>query len=411
MWNFLTSEGGGLHNHNVAVYKDGDRHFAGLDTEYKAYVRQQTMVGVLPRDIKNTLHLKTPEKPQLSSTQLYNETRKIRQEVRGERTTAQQMLALAVEAKYVHWHKINSETKEISHIFMAHPDSVKLFRAYPYVVIHDSTYKTNMYKNPLIEMVGVTPIGSSFLIACSMIPTESEECYSWLLKKLADILDVTGASPSVFVTDRELGLINALKAVFPGVDHLLCRWHVKKAINVKALKFYHTESMKAFVITNPEDGWNNVINAITKQAFQQAWACFSRKWARMSAYIGRAWGEHAGKFVLCYTNEVFHLGNTSTSRVESAHSLLKAWLKSSHLTLDTMLFLIHGMLEGQHSKIKKELEDSMSKPRITSRTFSLLQGNVSTMAIELMEKELLRGLGLGIGLEDGCGHVLRTTHG
>ncbi|XP_074277499.1 protein FAR1-RELATED SEQUENCE 5-like [Silene latifolia] len=286
------------------------------------------MVGVLPKDIKNVLHLKTPEKPQTSSTQLYNETRKIRQKVRGERNIAQQMFALAVEAKYAHLHEINSEKKEISHIFMAHPDSVKLFRAYSYAVILDSTYKTNMYKNSLIEMVGVIPTGSSFLIACSMIPTE----------------------PGI-------GLINTLKAVFLGVDHLLCRWHLNKAINVKALEFYHTESMKAFIITNPEDGWNNVINALTKQEFQQAWVLFSRKWARMSAYIRRAWGEHAGKFVLCYTNEVFHLGNTATSRVKSAHSLFKAWLKSSHLTLDTMWSHVHGMLEGQHSNIKKELED------------------------------------------------------
>ncbi|XP_074278420.1 uncharacterized protein LOC141602010 [Silene latifolia] len=40
VWNIVTSEGAGLHNHNVAVYKDGDRHFAGLDAEEKAYVRQ-----------------------------------------------------------------------------------------------------------------------------------------------------------------------------------------------------------------------------------------------------------------------------------------------------------------------------------------------------------------------------------
>ncbi|XP_074318755.1 uncharacterized protein LOC141655582 [Silene latifolia] len=144
VWNIVTSEGGGLHNHNVAVYKDGNRYFAGLDAEDKAYVRQQTMVGVLPRDIKNGLHLKTIEKPQPSSTQLYNEMRKIRKEVRGKRNTAQQMLALAVEAKYVHWHEIDSESKEMTHIFMAHPDSLKLFWAYPYVVIMDSTYKTTL---------------------------------------------------------------------------------------------------------------------------------------------------------------------------------------------------------------------------------------------------------------------------
>ncbi|XP_074304867.1 protein FAR1-RELATED SEQUENCE 4-like, partial [Silene latifolia] len=224
VWNIVTSEGARLHNHNVAVYMDGDRHFAGLDAEEKAYVRQQTLAGVLPRDIKNGLHLRTPGKPQPSSTQLYNETRKIKKEVMGERNTAQQMLALAVEAKYVHWHEIDSESKELTHIFMAHPEAIKLFRAYPYVVLMDSTYKTNVYKNPLIEMVGVTPTGSSFLIACSMIPTESNVNYKWLLRKLYAILDATGvASFAVFVTDRELGLISALEQVFPRAEHLLCR--------------------------------------------------------------------------------------------------------------------------------------------------------------------------------------------
>ncbi|XP_074314647.1 protein FAR-RED IMPAIRED RESPONSE 1-like [Silene latifolia] len=208
-------------------------------------------------------------------------------------------------------------------------------------------------------MVDVTPTGPSFLIACSMIPTDSDENYKWLLKKLADILDVTGASPSVFVTDRELDLISALAAVFPEVDHLLCRWHVNKAINAKALTLFSTEGMKKHVITNPENGWNKVINAVNEEALQHAWECFCRKWACMSEYIRRASGEHAGKFVLCYTNEVFHLGNTTTSRVKSAYSILKAWLKSSHLTLDTMWSRIHGMLEGQHSKIKKELEDEI----------------------------------------------------
>ncbi|XP_074277818.1 uncharacterized protein LOC141601432 [Silene latifolia] len=405
VWNIVTSEGAGLHNHNIAVYKDGDRHFAGLDVEEKAYVRQQTLAGVLPRDIKNGLHLRTPEKPQPSSTQLYNETRKIKKEVMGEGNTAQQMLALAVEAKYVHWH-------ELTHIFMAHPEAIKLFRAYPYVVLMDSTYKTNVYKNPLIDMVGVTPTGSSFLIACSMIPTKSDVNYKWLLRKLDAILDATGvASPAVFVTDRELGLISALEQVFPRAEHLLCRWHVNKAINAKALTSYKTESMRKHVISNEEDGWFKVINAVTEESFQRAWQCFQRKWPKMEDYVRTAWGQHAGKFVLCNTNEVLHFGNTTTSCVESAHSLLKAWLKSKHLTLDSMWSRIHDMLESQHSKIKKELEDEMSKPRRTSRTFSLLQGNVSIKAIELMEKELTRGLALGIGVDDRCRHVIRMTRG
>ncbi|XP_074318244.1 uncharacterized protein LOC141655044 [Silene latifolia] len=260
-------------------------------------------------------------------------------------------------------------------------------------------------------MVGVTPTGSSFLIACAMIPSESDVNYKWLLRKLAAILDATGVASPLCICHRPgIGFDRALEQVFPG-EHLLCRWHVNKAVNAKALTTFKTESMRKFVISNDEDGWFRVINSVTEESFQRAWQCFQRKWPQMEDYVRTTWGQHAGKFVLCYTNEVLHFGNTATSRVESAHSLLKAWLKSKHLTLDSMWSRIHGMLESQHSKIKKELEDEMSKPRRTTRTFSLLQGNVSTKAIELMEKELTRGLGLGIGLNDRCRHVMRTTHG
>ncbi|KAK9741834.1 hypothetical protein RND81_03G132000 [Saponaria officinalis] len=276
--------------------------------------------------------------------------------MRREMNTAQQMLALAT----------NPDTHELTHVFMSHPEAVKLFRAYPHVVLIDSTYKTNTYNMAHVEVVGVTPVGSSFLIACVLIPYESEEGYMWLLRKMMDLLECTGAAPSCFVTGRKLGLVRALRTLFPETPHLLCRWHVNRAIESRALKIHKTVFYKDHVLRNPESEWWNVIDA--------------------------TW-------------------NTTTSRVESAHSLLKAWLKSANLTLDTMWSRIHSMLEAQHSKIRKELEDSMSRPRITHRLFSLLQENVSIKAIEIMEDEVKRGVTLGIGLELGCGCVLPTTHG
>ncbi|KAK9697649.1 hypothetical protein RND81_08G051300 [Saponaria officinalis] len=339
-----TAKGFGCHNHQLTKYKDGHRHYAGLDEEEKAYVEQQYRAAVFPRDIKSGLHQKTPDKPQPSSTQIYSETSKIRKKIRGERNPAQQMLALAVDANYVQWHETNPETHELTYVFMSHPEAVKLFCAYPHVVLKDSTYKTNVYKMTLVEVVGVTHVGSSFLIACVLIPSESEEGYTWLLQKLR-----------------------------------------------RALSMFKTEWYKNHVLRNEETGWWKVIDATNEEDFKEAWCAFSNKWDTLSSYVSKTWGENATKFVLCYTNRYFHLGNTATSRVESAHSLLKAWLKSAHLTLDTMWSHIHSMLEGQHSKIRKELEQSRSRPRITDRMFSLLQGNVSIKAIEIMEAEIRRG--------------------
>ncbi|KAK9668866.1 hypothetical protein RND81_13G092500 [Saponaria officinalis] len=180
-WNIVTVKGFGCHNHQLTKYKDRHDHYAGLDEEDKAYVEQQYRASVFPRYIKSGLQKITPDKPQPSSTQIYSETSKIRRRLRREGNPAQQMLVLAVDANYVHWHEANFETHELTHVFMSHPEAGKLFCAYPHVVLIDSTYKTNVYKMTLVEVVGVTPVVSSFLIACVLIPSESEETHTWLL--------------------------------------------------------------------------------------------------------------------------------------------------------------------------------------------------------------------------------------
>ncbi|XP_074266044.1 uncharacterized protein LOC141588503 [Silene latifolia] len=225
VWNILNSEKGGYHNHQVAKYKDGDRHFAGLDAEEKEFVRKQVRASIPPRDIKNGLHQRTRDKPQPTNAQIYSEANKVRREIRGTLNTAQQMLALAVAAKYVEWHKSDPETKELGHVFMSHPEAVKLFHAYPHVVLIDSTYKTNVYKIALVEVVGVTPCGSSFLIVALLLSSESENDYGWMLMRLRELLSCAGSSISAFVTDQEMDLIAALESLYPSTPHLVSLAH------------------------------------------------------------------------------------------------------------------------------------------------------------------------------------------
>ncbi|XP_074300416.1 uncharacterized protein LOC141631676 [Silene latifolia] len=163
---------------------------------------------------------------------------------------------------------------------------------------------------------------------------------------------------------------------------------------------------------SPKSGWYRVINASTVDEFWSAWESFSVKWEELASYVIKTWGKYRKKFILLYTNQYFHLGNMATSQIESSHSLLKSWLKSNNLDLDTMWSRIHFMLEAQHSKIRYELEVSRSRPRIGDHVFSLLQRNVSINATaDIMEAEIKRGIKLANGLEDYCGCVLWVTHG
>ncbi|XP_074314192.1 uncharacterized protein LOC141649399 [Silene latifolia] len=161
-WQFVMRSG--FHNHGLTLYCDGDRYFAKLDDEELAYIDAQVRAHVRPAIISAGLHQRNPEKSRPNRRQIYNRSQKVRAEEREGRNPHNEMLALAI----------------------------------------DSTYKTNEYRLPLVEMVGVTPVGKSFVIAYALVTHESEEKYLWVLRKLKGLLN-DAVQPNVIVIDCEEG--------------------------------------------------------------------------------------------------------------------------------------------------------------------------------------------------------------
>ena len=130
---------------------------------------------------------------------------------------------------YVHDYDTHPVTSKLEALFFVHPTSFKIWREFPHVIIIDATYKTNIYKMPFVEIVGVTSTRKTFCIAFAFISEEKEKNYKWVLERLK--LTLEGCMhPRVIITDRELALINAYKKVFPNATRLLCRWHIQRNI-------------------------------------------------------------------------------------------------------------------------------------------------------------------------------------
>ncbi|XP_074297347.1 protein FAR1-RELATED SEQUENCE 5-like [Silene latifolia] len=261
------------------------------------------------------------------------------------------MLALAVQHKYVHYCVTDRETEELTHVFMAHPEAIKMFQSYYYVVLIDSTYKTNLYGLPLVEMVGVTPIGKTFVIAYALMMHESEDGYRWVLQQLKALLN-DAVQPNVIVTDCEQGLLNAIPTVFPDSSHLLCLWHIYYNVETRALHITGHDSWAKFTCNL----FKAVVEAETRDEFDVGWANLARQWPGVAAYIEGQWIPHVEKWVKYRTNKITHFENTSTSRVESAHANLKKWLNSVKLAIDSIWIRFHSSLETQHVEIRHLLE-------------------------------------------------------
>jgi len=81
----------------------------------------------------------------------------------------QQLMMLLERDKYIHLHRVHESSRVVSDIFWTHPDSLKLLNAFSNVLLMDTTYKTNKYRLPLLEVVGVTSTDLTFSAAFAKI--------------------------------------------------------------------------------------------------------------------------------------------------------------------------------------------------------------------------------------------------
>ena len=78
---------------------------------------------------------------------------------------AKHILKLIKHDQYVYCFR-RVDTQDVDKdIIWSHPDSIKLLNSFPTVLICDTIYKTNKYRLPLLEIVGVTSTEMNFSVA------------------------------------------------------------------------------------------------------------------------------------------------------------------------------------------------------------------------------------------------------
>lgn len=139
-WNLIVKKG--YHNHTIG--KDLKGHgLAGRPTE----TEYQDIKGMYEANIQ-PLHIRTKlnNNPGNLTGQktVYNNIQKLKKEGMQARTVEQEFFHKCKEERYFLEYNVDRKTNNLTDIFFAHPDSVRLLRAFPYILIMDCTYATNM---------------------------------------------------------------------------------------------------------------------------------------------------------------------------------------------------------------------------------------------------------------------------
>lgn len=110
------------------------------------------------------------------------------------------------------------------------------------------------------------------------------------------------------------------------------------------------------------------------------------------SYLQDTWLIHKKKFVTAWIDHFFHLGNTTTSRIEGAHAVLKGYLQVSTGDLYAATGRLKLALENQHKNISAMISsERLRVPHdLHLPMFSGLINRVSHFALRKMKNELLK---------------------
>ncbi|XP_058217409.1 protein FAR1-RELATED SEQUENCE 5-like [Rhododendron vialii] len=401
----------GIHNHETAEYFDGHEYPSRLTPEEKEIVRDMAD-NTVPREILSVLKKKNPLNTTCAQS-IYNlkYTDNIA-ELDGLNPT-QFVLNQLIQKRYLHEYRTNSCTNEITDIVWVHPQSLDLFVNFPSVLVIDATYKTNEYRLPLLEVVGITSTMCTYSLMFAHLTNERIENLTWALSTLKKWMLGRGALlPSVFVTDRDLALLSAIEACFPSARHILCIWHINQCI-IKHCRGILGPSFNDFNMS-----WHSLINSTTEASFNQKWNAMCddyKQHPQLLQYLFNTWlMPYRDRFVAAWINTCMHLGSNSSQRAESAHARLKLYLGGTMSSLQQAFKKIDKMLKNQFGDIRRSFQRSINIPRhwqIHDELFQQVRTRISLEAMELIDVQLQCAEDASYLQFQLCDCTIKITHG
>ncbi|XP_076935607.1 protein FAR1-RELATED SEQUENCE 5-like [Bidens hawaiensis] len=368
---------------------EGHAYARRLTDDERSWVAYLTKMNVAPHDILSLLKERNLSNVSTIKT-IYNERNKIRLIEQEGKSPMQVLLSFLHDNNYV-YEFTTTGLNELENIFFVHPTSFDIWRAFPHILIIDSTYKTNKYNMPFVQIVGVTSTNNTFSIAFAFMHNEKTVNYTWVLNCLKLTLDKC-MLPRVIVTDRELALVNACKEVFPDAAQLLCRWHIEQNIFRRCRNFVRSRGdWDKF-----SSLWKSLVDSATLESYTENYQIlesFLIKFPRVSDYVNKNWlKEYKKMFVSLWIDQHLNFGENTTNRVESAHAKLKKFLETSNSSFVKFVTCVDQIVKSQHTIIKASLGTSRIQKihQHDLQCFKLLHGFVSIEALELLKKECKR---------------------
>ncbi|KAI5677911.1 hypothetical protein M9H77_08861 [Catharanthus roseus] len=168
----------GKHNHKVVVYNHGHAQAARLTEEQLQQTKQFRKSHVPPHNILRFLR-EQDVGCAVTAQKIYNVVMNIKSNRMQGRNIVEEVFCLSAQRGYTVFYRKREESNVLSDIVITHPTLIAMIRTWQYVLIIDTTHKTNKYNMPQLEAVGMTPTRKNFTVATAFMCNEQATTYRW----------------------------------------------------------------------------------------------------------------------------------------------------------------------------------------------------------------------------------------
>ena len=188
-WEVKTVSNEDEHNHPLDKAPIFYHQHRKITTPVKQQITSMSSNAIKPQKIFQEL-INHDDEPIMKKKDLYNFRAMIYEEDKHGRFS--RIFEYLIDNNYVTRYKPNATKTKLDALFMTHGASIPKARRFNEIIVLDATYKTNKNDMPLLNVVGISHLGSSklqnVLIASAFIINEKEESYNWVPKTMRNII-------------------------------------------------------------------------------------------------------------------------------------------------------------------------------------------------------------------------------
>jgi hypothetical protein len=377
------------------------------DDQFRSRIEIQKTAGMLTKHAFDLQQQEAPGNP-LIMRDYYNEREDIRRRELQERSPIHALLDIltAENGENQWWTRFRTqfETDEgpLTHLFIAYRKHIEFLMRNHEVLVLDSTYKTNRFQLPVVNIIGLTPINRLFFAGSAFIKSEKIDDYVYVFNSIKNLYDVKKLPyPRTFITDGDEEIEKAMMIVFPTSGHMLCIFHVNANIQtrfrpkIRARWDQSDGPVTQFIDNNWKEfkaDWMTAIDAGTPEIWKENWRNLCEKYHReypiTITYIrDNVIAKKKKKIVACWRNKHLNWGFKASSAAESMHNALKYELGNSRGDLKHVVDNMSNLLERHYREISAEI-DRQSMQYIRRFSGELLSGVVKKISMHALNKVL-----------------------